>query len=777
MQAVPAGALDCGGLEKAQQEQSVLRLIYEHCAAAVAILEGGVVVAEVDAPEFRDSMPSWLTVPGGPAPLWPGHSPDARSISGGGVRVTYGNSGFGLEITAAGGGDALASVAAEGGLSWDAGGAYTLAFDRREGERFFGGGEPLPPVYYGLAGYELDGRVEIWNIHRAPSRLRLPFYFSRRGYGVFIDNPWKAALDFGRDSVIYEAAGGPVRFYIIKGRGIGDVLERYTALTGRPPMPPRWAAGYMQSRYGYENEADFRRLMDEFRSRRIPCDVLILDLDWFGRLQMGNLWWKEENFPDGPGLLAEFEERGFKSILITEPYIFKESYNFAEADSRGLLVRNEKGETNVFPFWSGKPAGLLDFTNVDAQRWYGDRVARIHDAGCDGWWTDLNEPEKDDTASHYLLGPREAAHNIQALLMNKAIYDTYDRLYPDERTFIMSRSGFSGIQRYGSGVWSGDVDASFHHLANQVPIGIAASISGLSMWNSDTGGFHGEPSPELFTRWVQFSAFNPVFRSHGNHSIREPWAFGAESERINKKYIELRYRLIPYLYTLYHRMHETGAPIMMPTFMAAPGDEKSYSQAGQFMYGPQLLVAPVVEAGAQKKRVYLPPGEWTYFWNDRKAAGPKTIGVPVDLETMPLFVRQGALLPMGPVMQYSREKKTDPLTVHYYPSPRETSFALYEDDGETRAYERGEFALTELRGVSAPGESVRVGIGAPEGRYEGMPAARDYEVVIHQCAPPAKVLVSGSEAGGENVSYDDKRDILTVTVPGSPGGFEVEVLF
>jgi len=778
-QSVYAAALDSGRMLSAASDGGALVLAYENARVKVNFFRGGVVRVELSAEGFDSAFPSLLTVENGLTPEAFRPNPVKQRAETDTVAVEYARASFGLRI--AGPGDVTLLKIPEGGVSWEPDGSYTVKFEELIGDKYLGMGEPMPEQLVEVVKMDHNGRVRpIWNRHEPPSDLGIPFFFNPRGYGLFFDNPWRAALDFSpKHTFSYRAEGGPLRFYLFYGPDANSVLERYTALTGRPPMPPRWAAGYMQSQYGYVNEADFRGLMENFRSRRIPADTLIFDLDWFGdRFLMGDLWWGANNFPDGPAFMRELDEKGFKAITIVEPYVFENSRNHKFLKDNKMFTLDAAGNQNIFPFWSEKPAGLMDFTNPDTRKWFADQIARIKDSGVDAWWTDLNEPETDPENNAYQAGPRAAWHNMQAFLMNKAIYDLYSEKYPGDRPFIMSRSGFAGIQRFGTSVWSGDVNATFHHLENQIPVALSAGLSGLPMWNSDIGGFHGKPGAELFVRWIQFGAFCPVMRPHGNHDPREPWAFGEQSEAIIKKYIELRYRLIPYLYTLYRQMHETGAPVMRPMFMEFPGDANSVKMESQFMYGPWLLVAPVTDASAKKKRVCLPKGNWIYFWDDRIAPGAQGITAPVDLETMPLFVREGALLPMAPVMQFHDESPLDLLEIHYYPSGEPTQFTLYEDDGVSTAYLKGEYAQTVLRGYRTA-DSVTVIAQAPRGSYKGMPAERSFRFVIHMARPPRLVALDGNRADAASWFYDAEKQIVTVNTPPvkSGKGVQADILF
>jgi len=643
-------------------------------------------------------------------------------------------------------------------------GGYELTFGR-PGGMIFGLGEILPAEDGTPMKLQYNGtRRGIWNTHRPPANLAIPFFIDTSGYALFVDNTWKAEFDLGSSGhVRYSATGGPLRFYVIAADNVLSALDSFTALTGRAPIPPRWALGFMQSKYGYKTEAEYRSLMKEFRSRGIPCDTLVFDLDWFGPGGMGNLWWNRDNFSGYEKLMADMEAGGFHAIAISEPYINVSSTNYMEARSKKALARDANGQPMVFKLW-GRPSSIMDYTSGKARAWYAAKIRKIKESGVDAWWTDLNEPdiEPDDTV--YRMGGPAAVHNGLAFLMNKAIFDMYSENYPDERCMIMSRSGFAGMQRFGAGVWSGDVTASWEHLRDQVPVALNAGMSALANWNSDTGGFRGHPSPELYTRWIQQSAFTPMMRAHGDHKDREPWAFGEQAERICKKYIELRMRLIPYLYTLYYERYTTGAPLMRPTFAHYPDADPGI--ATQFLLGRDMLVAPVTEESAVSKNVYLPDGKWFDFDSGDAFSGAREISVPVDLDKTPVFIRAGAILPLGPVIRYTGEKTGAPLTIHYYPSDEPSVFNLYEDDGVSRAYERGGFAITTITGSSGDG-AARLEIKAPEGSYEGMPGSRAFEIFIHSGRPGAAEVEGAAiiESG-----YSERLKAVRVLTGDSGGG-------
>ncbi|HOX28308.1 MAG TPA: glycoside hydrolase family 31 protein, partial [bacterium] len=404
--------------------------------------------------------------------------------------------------------------------------------------------------------------------------------------------------------------------------------------------------------------------------------------------------------------------------------------------------------------------------------------------GVDGWWTDLVEPEWDSDDMVFRGGlRRNAVHNAQAILMHKSIADMYRRELPDERLFILSRSGFVGDWRYGVGIWSGDIHSTWFQFTDQVPIAINANLSGFGLWNSDIGGFVETPTEEMFIRWIQFGAFCPIMRPHGD-STREPWMYGPEAERINREIINLRYRLSPYLYTMFREMHEHGRPTMRAMLLEFPDDPKTYNINDQYMYGPWLLVAPVTKQNLTKRKVYLPEGGWTDFWTDETVAGPRTVSAAAPLNRIPLFVRPGAIIPMAPLMQFTGQRPIDPLTIHIYPAASASSYDIYEDDGATNRYLKGEFAVTSVKTSPGPAASVSV---SRSGKYSGMPARRAYVIVYHHASAPESITLDGkpvrkTSADIENVapkkaawSYDAGARKLRIFVPARAAGFQVKI--
>ena len=777
----------------AYQENDKLVLTPASGRVEVRFLEKGAIEVQMPAPE--SDFPTEMTVPDSLKPTAFTFDRANATATGNGLKVKYSLEPFALTFVD-GSGKRLLQLA-DNGIIKKSDGSYQLSFKKSPDDGFYGLGESFagwgPNFFFNQKiGLNRNGqRVQIWTRHRPPSDMGMPFFLSPRGYGLLVDNPFKAEFDLtGADRFVYSAGGGPLKFYVFTGKEPYAVLDAYSQLTGRPPIPPSWLTGYMQSRCGYSGEAEFRSLMDNFRSRHLPCDTLVFDLDWYTHgstkntptIPMGELAWAPEQFKDPVAFQKEMAGRGFKSMVIIQPYVVKSSKNFEAA--LPLAVKNSSGQPyGPFVLWGQiKSSLMLDFSNPAARQWLGQKIFDLHATGIDAWWTDLTEPEIDFPDMIFYGGrSRDSGHNLQALDMHKGIWEMYRAKLPEERVFIMSRGGFIGDWRYGTSIWSGDITSFWNHLKNQPAVGIGAGLSGFGLWNSDVGGFHGTPSTELYERWMEFGAFCPVFRAHGDRSIREPWAFGPRAEKELRDLLNLRYRLSPYLYTLFREMHDSGKPVMRALFLEFPSDKTAWRQNDEYMYGPALLAAPVTVPAARWRTVYLPAGVWTDFYTEKRIKGPARILASAPLDHIPLFAREGAIIPLGPVVQYIGEKPVNPLTIHIYPGSASSSYKIYDDDGTSYKYENGEFRFLPVEYV--PGAQSSIRIGPASGKWQGM-ANPNYIIVVHNAARPSSVTLNGAEVSqssadvesGANASaaysYDGAKKLLKIF---APAGEEIRI--
>jgi alpha-glucosidase len=638
-----------------------------------------------------------------------------------------------------------------GGMGFSGSGAFCR---RRlvEGEAIYGLGEKAFDL-------NLRGRrVELWNTDPHtydpgvdPIHLSVPMLIGLRdgrAYGFFFDNPGRAWLDLGQERperLDYRVGSGELCAYFLAGPGMADVLERYTWLTGRMPLPPRWMLGYHQSRWSYSPEERVRDLAAEFRSRRIPCDVLHLDIDYMDGYRV--FTWDRERFSDPQRLLAYLRERGFRVIIIIDPGVkLDPGYHVHdEGMARDAFCKRPDGRHFRGPVWPGE-CTFPDFTDPEVRLWWGDLYRPLLEAGVAGFWNDMNEPaifagEMPPDVVHRYEGHGAShgeVHNIYSLQMARACAEGARRIQPSERVPVISRAGYAGLQRYAL-VWTGDNHSKWAHLRLSVSICLNLGLSGIAFCGPDTGGFAGDCDGELLARWTQVSALMPFFRNHSalGTAQQEPWAFGEPYESICRRWIELRYELLPYIYTAAWQASRSGLPMMRPLALAFPDDLRTYSLDDQFLLGDALLAAPVGRPGQHSRRVYLPGGDWYDFWTGERASGDVVADAPLD--RMPLYVRAGAVLPMGPVMQHAGEWPPEALSLHVYPGDGES--LLYEDDGHSMAYQDGEYRLVRLACETSHG--VLTVHREAKGLFD--PGYRRLDVYVHGLgeAPP-HVLVDGA---------------------------------
>ncbi len=580
----------------------------------------------------------------------------------------------------------------------------------------------------------------------------IPFFLSVREqhppltYGLFLDSPALTEFDLGAtqpDRLAFGvgAGDGALTYYFFAGNGeeaMQTILARYTALTGRMSQPPRWALGYHQSRWSYYPDSWLRSLAREFRAHQMPCDALWLDIDYMDGYR--DFTWHPQRFPDPEGLIAELHEQGFHVVTIVDPGVKQDPtyHAYQQGVRAGYFCKTPGGEVFHGPVWPGM-AAFPDFSRAEVRQWWGELHRALLDAGVDGIWNDMNEPSltgyfAPDLAvpsgstlapdARHGVGeetlPHRVMHNAYGLLMSQAAYEGLERLQPDRRPFVLTRSGCAGIQRYAA-LWTGDNSSTWEHLRLAMPMCLNIGLSGVAFVGVDIGGFWEHCSGELLTRWVQLGALLPFCRNHSAMDTRrqEPWAFGEPFESINRRYLELRYRLLPYLTTLFYEAASTGAPVMRPLFWHYLDDLTAREIEDQFLLGRDLLAAPVYQEGGHTRRLYLPAGEWASFWSGERWQGSAWVEVRAPLDELPLFVRAGAFLPLGPVMQHTGERPTDPLTLALYvPAADGTGIStLYEDDGGTTDYRSGAFCLRSARFTwKAPG-SLAITLEAPQGSY------------------------------------------------------------
>lgn len=527
-------------------------------------------------------------------------------------------------------------------------------------------------------GLDLRGhRYQLWNFDSYayvrgtdPLYQSIPFLLgvrNRSSYGVLWDNPARGWVDVGaarQDRVTFAAETGELRLYVIAGDDPQEVLRGYGSLTGLMPLPPLWALGYHQSRWGYKSAAEFTRLAEQFRTRQIPCDALYFDIDYMDEFRL--FTWNRLAFPDPPRLLKQLHDKGFKTVAIVDPGIKVDPRYAAyqELKDQKLFLTTPDGAPATGRVWPDL-CRFPDFSNPATRTWWAGRISGLVTDGLDGIWNDMNEPSlfsppasktlPDDVvhqADGRLESHRAAGHNVYGLQMAQASRDGQLAASPDKRPFTMTRAGHAGVQRYAT-TWTGDNRSTWDHLRLSITMVMNQGLSGIGFSGSDSGGFKGAPDAELYTRWIQVSSMMPYFRTHSSESspTREPWSFGTVCEARVRSAIEWRYRLLPYFYSVAQEASSSGVPMVRPLFFDDPSDKALRSIEDQFLVGDALLVAPVVEQGARQRLVHLPRGTWYDFHSGEAHPGNRQITVAAPLDRLPLFVRAGQTIPLWPVRQ------------------------------------------------------------------------------------------------------------------------------
>lgn len=587
-----------------------------------------------------------------------------------------------------------------------------------------------------------------------PIYQSIPFYVgleNGEAYGLFFDNSYRTHFDFGQTSQEYatfSAPGGEMDYYFFAGPQISKILGRYADLTGHMPLPPLWALGNQQSRYSYYPDSVAEEIVRRYRAEDLPLDVLHLDIHYMDGYRI--FTFDPHRFPDPKAFTEKLRKLGVKVVTIVDPGV-KEDPNypvFTQGMEKGYFLKHPDGSVYIGEVWPGKSA-FVDWTLDDAARWWGDLFRFYVDDGVAGIWTDMNEPAdfadrgdklKTDLVS-YDQGARtnqDKNHNLFALGMLRATREGLERLRPNERPFLITRSGYAGIQRYST-MWTGDVQASWESLALSIPMYSNLGLSGEPFVGGDIGGFVGNSTAELLTRWYEVGFLAPFCRNHKEtpSNDQEPWQFGGFYEDIIRRYLKLRYRMLPFLYTLLEESHRTGMPMFRPLVLNYQNDRNVLKLDDEFMLGADLLVAPVLREGQTSRQVYLPRGDWYSFWSGQPVAGKSMIRVDAPLEIVPLYVRAGAVLPFGPEMNYVGEHPVDSIIFDAYPdADGAAAGSLYEDDGTSPAYLRGVFRQTHVR-VHKTAAGLQIDVQAPVGSYQ--PSPRHFVVRIP--APGAAITV------------------------------------
>jgi alpha-glucosidase len=622
-----------------------------------------------------------------------------------------------------------------------------------------------------------------------PIYQSIPFFYALRdgkAYGLFFNNTFRTWFDMGKSSpqkYSFGADGGELDYFVFTGgteRSPKKILTDYANLTGKTPLPPMWSLGNQQSRWSYFPEKRVREIADGFRSRKIPLDVIYLDIDYMDGYRV--FTWDKTRFPDPKKLVADLRSDGISTVLIIDPGI-KVDPNYAvyaEGKRLGMFVKNPDGSElnrNVWPQASAFP----DFTDARAREWFGAQFRSHIDEGVAGFWNDMNEPgvfltnetPKPDTFHHPdktfpydtphkgdgLAGTHKRYHNIFGMQMARSTFEGVKKLRPDKRPFVLTRAGFAGVQRF-SAVWTGDNYASWDHLALSIPMLANLSVSGVPFVGCDVGGFNDRPSGELYTRWLQAAALTPFLRSHsvGWAGNKEPWEFGDEYTPINRASVEFRYRFLPYLYTLFYQHERTGQPVIRPLWFEFPDDRLTYLNSDEYMLGDAVLVAPVVKEGMRNRDVYLPAGTaWINWWTGERLDGGKQHRVDAPLHRLPIFVRAGSVIPTQDVIQHTGETSKASITLNIaagIEAGRTETMDIHQDAGDGYGYR-----MNEWRDVRIEHRQGRLKI-SHIGDYRGQRIR--YIEAFGLSAEPSEVRADGKRL---DHTYDAVTKRLRVEIP------------
>jgi alpha-glucosidase len=592
------------------------------------------------------------------------------------------------------------------GISWI--GSEVSAYKQvQKDEKFIGLGEKTGNLNrFGRAYTNWNTDYFAYGVGDDPLYMSIPFYLgvhSQGAYGIFFDNTHKTVFNFGASTnrfIYFSAEDGDMDYYFIHQPSVGQIISAYTSLTGRMQMPPKWALGFQQCRYSYYPESEVYTVAQTFRDKKMPADVIYLDIHHMEGYKVFSF--DGEKFPDPKAMISRLKQKGFKVVVIMDPGIKTQSdyLPYAEGLEKDLFVTYPDGqpyEAQVWPGWCAFP----DFTKAETRAWWAEKMAFYTEAGVDGFWTDMNEPASWGQFTPNLIefdyegekASHRKARNIYGMQMARSAQEGSIIQNPHKRPFVLTRSGFSGIQRYAA-AWTGDNVASEEHMLAGIRLINSLGLSGVSFAGYDVGGFAGEASKSLFARWMSIGAFAPFYRAHSmiNSNDAEPWAFGEEVEEISRNYMKLRYRLLPTLYSKFHARTHSGLPISESLAIQFSQEEQVFHSAfqNQYLFADAFLVAPV-ESTKQITKVYLPEGNWYYLFSDQPFAGKQVIYQDCPLNYLPIYVKGGQVFTMQSDVANTAEPHDGVLRIHVYKGKTGSEFLHYEDAGEGLEYLSGEF--------------------------------------------------------------------------------------
>jgi alpha-D-xyloside xylohydrolase len=629
-------------------------------------------------------------------------------------------------------------------------------------------------AFYGLGQHQAG----VWNYHgedvelsQDNTNISIPMFLSSNGFGIFWNNASRSRFNNRFPHALYLSSevADSVDYYFLYGPEFDKIIANYRGMTGVAPLFGKWAYGFWQCKNKYESQAEVLGVAHKYRKLGIPVDNIVQD--WF--------WWRtmgepvfNKNYPDPAGMIDDLHKNNFHVMFSFWPYFRPGSPVYGHMDKRGFFVDRTKAA-------GFHPAGqaLYDAFNPEARKYYWHLIDQgLFKIGADAWWLDTDEPETEGRETSVLVNNKIAIGSgaryadLFSLMTTQAVYEGQRAASSDKRVFILSRSAAAGTQRNSVAAWSGDVESNWLSFARQIPAGLNFSLSGIPYWTTDIGGFIiGNPDDpayrELFIRWFQYGTFCPIFRLHGTRTTNtnELWSYGEQAQQILTDYDRLRYRLMPYIYSLAWKTTSEGYTPMRPLAMDFRTDVRAQNVGDQYMFGPALLVNPVTEPGATKRHIYLPHGTWRDFWTGRTIDGGVAIDAPANLERMPIYVRAGSIIPLGPQLLFAAEKPADPVELRIY-GGADGDFVLYEDENDNYNYEKGAYATIAIHWDDAKQTLI---LGARQGSFPGMLKSRTFKIV--HVREDFGVGMEFTEKPDSVIQYSGKQ-IGEITVSfGAPG--------
>ncbi|MEH6535048.1 MAG: TIM-barrel domain-containing protein [Psychroserpens sp.] len=645
----------------------------------------------------------------------------------------------------------------------------TIQFELTKDEVLYGGGARALGMnrrgnrlqLYNRAHYGYETRSELMN-------FSLPIVMSSNKYMVHFDNAPIGFLDLdstGDNTLKYETISGRKTYQVIVGDSWYDIVDNYTDLTGKQPMLPRWALGNFSSRFGYHSQKEVIATIDKFREEEIPVDAIILDLYWFGKEvkgTMGNLAFDRDSFPNPRQMIKDLKAKNIETILITEPFMLTTSKRWDEAVEKDILAKDSIGNPFIYDFYFGN-TGLIDIYSNKGNQWFKNIYKDLAKLGVNGFWGDLGEPEVHPSKLIHATGTADEVHNIYGHDWAKLVYESSLEANPDMRPFILMRAGYSGSQRYGLVPWSGDVSRSWGGLQAQPKIALQMGMQGLAYMHSDLGGFAGANlDDELYARWLQYGVFQPIYRPHAQEDVASEPVFRSEKAKaLAKQAIELRYKMLPYNYNLMYENHQTGAPLMRPLFFEEQDNLYLFTYSDAYMWGNDILVAPILKAGQKEQDVYFPKASnWFDFYTDEQFEGGQTKTIQTKENSIPTFVRGGAFIPMGKVVQSTKQYDADEFQLHYYfdRSVNESEREFYNDNNDVNAIKKGSYEVIEYKS-EYKGSNLKFEF---ELKLDVDFTDKSIELVVHNIQnEPKRIKIDGKKV---NVQWDSEKKTLTIPV-------------